>query len=158
MDSSDKSISFDLEGHCNYCNDISVREKNEYFPNETGKLKLDALMNQVKKSGHNKDFDCMVGVSGGLDSSYVMYLGYQYGLRMLCVHIDDGLDTEEAKKNIDRLCKACKAKLVSLVPNMEQYKGLLKALFFAGVPCVANAQDNLLLKALWNTAEKHKVS
>lgn len=96
---SDKTITFDEHGHCNYCNDVLNRMSSEYFPNEGGKKKLDEMMSIIKKEGEGKKYDCIVGVSGGLDSSYIVYIGYKYGLRMLAVHIDDGLDTEISKQN-----------------------------------------------------------
>jgi PP-loop superfamily ATP-utilizing enzyme len=128
----------------------------EYFPNEEGKRRLDALMQRIKQDGKGEAYDCMVGVSGGLDSSYVVYLGIQYGLRMLCVHIDDGLNTEIAVQNIYALCKSANAELLIIRPNMDQYRDITRSFFLAGVPNLAMAQDNILFKALQDIAKQYK--
>lgn len=158
MDETDASITFDDSGRCNYCSDVLRRKDAEYFPNAAGKERLDQIMEQIKAAGQGQKYDCMVGVSGGLDSSYVLYLGYRYGLRMLCVHIDDGLDTEIAKQNIAALCNQCGTALIMVRPDMAQYKDLLRALFLSGVPNLAMAQDNILLAALRDTAREYGVA
>lgn len=154
---SDTTITFDEHGHCNYCNDVLTRKDNEYFPNEEGKKKLDSLMAKIKKEGVGKKYDCIVGVSGGLDSSYVIYLGYQYGLRMLAVHIDDGLDTEIAKQNIKNLCEKAGVEMVYIRPDKEQYADLTLAFFKASVPNLAIPQDNILVEELHRIAKKNKI-
>ena len=88
---SDTTITFLEDGTCNYCNDTLKRMPSEYFPSSIGKRMLDTIMSRIKQDGVGKQYDCMVGVSVGVDSSYVIYLGYKYDLRMLAVHIDDGL-------------------------------------------------------------------
>lgn len=152
---SDNTITFNHEGQCNYCTDTLERKDKEYFPNDIGKKKLDALMDKIKKDGVGKKYDCMVGISGGVDSSYVAYLGYKYGLRMLAVHIDDGLDTNVAKRNIDNLCDKANLDLLLVEPDLGQYKDLLLSFFKASVPNLAMPQDNILLAALNDTAKKY---
>lgn len=154
---SDPTIKFDAEGHCNYCNDVLARRNSEYFPNEEGKKKLDEMMAMLKNEGKGKKYDCIVGVSGGLDSSYVIYLGYQYGLRMLAVHIDDGLDTEIAKRNIKNLCDKAKVELINICPDKEQYADLMLSFFKAAVPDVAMPQDNLLKQALHDLTKQYGI-
>ena len=91
----DSRITFDEHGYCNYCSGaISEINTTVYFPGEQGKKKLEKLLYFLKKEGEGKEFDCIMGISGGLDSSYLDYLGYTWGLRILAVHIDDGYDTE----------------------------------------------------------------
>lgn len=114
-------------------------------------------MQRIKQNGKGQIYDCIVGVSGGLDSSYVVYLGAQYGLKMLCVHIDDGLDTEIAVQNVNALCKSANAELVSIRPNMEQYRDITRSFFLAGVPNLAMAQDNIIFKALQDIAKQYKL-
>ena len=103
-DESDSNISFDEQGFCNYCTD-ALKEINTttYFPNEEGERRLDVLLKAIKERNKNKEYDCVMGISGGLDSSYLAYLGYEWGLRILAVHIDDGYDTDISKQNIKRL-------------------------------------------------------
>ena len=154
---SDPTIVFDAEGHCNYCNDVLARRSGEYFPNEEGKKKLDAMMDMLRKEGQGKEYDCIVGISGGLDSSYVAYLGHQYGLRMLAVHIDDGLDTEIAKQNIKNLCEKAGVELINICPDEEQYADLMLSFFKASVPNLAMSQDNLLIQALHDITKKYGI-
>ena len=87
---SDPTITFDENGYCNYCTTELNRKDNVYFPNEEGKQKWDAILAKIKEDGKDKPYDCLMGISGGLDSSYLAYLGYKWGLRILAVHIDDG--------------------------------------------------------------------
>ena len=91
---SDDNISFDENGFCNYCSYALKQYDTTYFPNEEGRKKLQCLIDRLKKENKNKEYDCLMGLSGGLDSSYLAYLGYKWGLRILAVHVDDGFDTE----------------------------------------------------------------
>lgn len=84
---SDNSITFNDKGICNYCTSAFERMKFEYFPNDEGEVKLRKLVSKLKKDGENKKYDCLMGVSGGLDSSYLLYLGTKWGLRILAIHI-----------------------------------------------------------------------
>ena len=154
---SDNTITFDAEGHCNYCNDVLARRDSEYFPDVRGKKTLDELIAKIKEQGRGKKYDCIVGVSGGLDSSYVLYMGYQYGLRILAVHIDDGLDTEIAKQNIRNLCEKAGVELINICPDKEQYADLMLAFFKASVPNLAMPQDNLLIQALHDIAKTKNI-
>lgn len=153
--SSDNTIIFDEHGHCNYCNSaISYRNK-KYFPD--GEDMLKTIVERIKIESKNKQYDCTVGLSGGLDSSYLLYIGAKLGLRMLAVHIDDGLDTDIAKHNIDGLCKAANVEIVYIHPNKEQYADLLLSFFKAGLPGVAIAQDNILIRALREYTNKYNI-
>lgn len=154
---SDSTITFDEHGHCNYCNDVLSRMPNEYFPDDEGKKKLDEMMSIIKKEGEGKKYDCIVGVSGGLDSSYIVYIGHKYGLRMLAVHIDDGLDTDISKQNIKSLCEKANVDLINIKPDKEQYADLTLAFLKAGVPNLAIPQDNILLKELHEIVVKNKI-
>lgn len=99
-----------------------------------------------------------MGISGGLDSSYLAYLGAKkWGLRILAVHIDDGYDTDLAKTNIANLCKACKIELKTIVPDAEQFNDLTRAYFLAEVPNVAVPQDNILFACLYDYAKKYGI-
>jgi len=145
---SDKTITFDKQGRCNYCSDVLSRMPTEYFPNGEGKRRLDALVRQIKEAGKNESYDCLVGVSGGIDSSYILYIGYQYRLRMLAVHIDDGLDNPIAVENLQKLMEKTKTKMISIQPDRAEYADILKSLLKASVPDLAIAQDNLIISAL----------
>jgi len=155
---SDKTFVLNQNGFCNYCTDTLTRMPSEYFPDERGKKMLDELMCRIKKEGAGRQFDCMVGVSGGVDSSYVLYLGYKYGLRMLGVHIDDSLDTDVAIRNIHNICNKTKVELAIVKPpDLNQYKDLIRSFFLACVPNVAMPQDNIIASASNDAAKKYHV-
>lgn len=115
--SSDNTISFDDQGNCSYCNEVLSRINTSYFPNDEGKRKLDNLVEKLVLNGKGKKYDCMMGLSGGLDSSYLAYvISTKYNLRILAVAIDDGLNTDVANENIRKICDSCKIELIVETP------------------------------------------
>ncbi len=157
-DVSDKYIRFDSEGYCNYCTEaIGKINTTTYFPNEEGKRRLDAMLDKIKSENRDKPYDCMMGLSGGLDSSYLAYLGHNWGLRILAVHIDDGYGTEITNDNIKKLCDAANIELRTIVPDREQYDDLTLAYMKAGVPNLAVPQDNIFNAFLYDTLLKEKL-
>ena len=155
---SDQDIVFDQEGNCNYC-ETALQEINTstYFPNERGRKKLEDMLHTIKETNRDKPFDCIMGISGGLDSSYLAYLGYKWGLRILAVHIDDGYDTEISKSNIQKLCAAAHIDLRVIKPDREQFNDLVLAYMKAGVPNLAIPQDNILFAFLYDTIRKEGI-
>lgn len=155
---SDETITFNEKGECNYCTE-ALKEigTTTYFPNEEGKTKLKEMVAMLKKEGKGKKYDCIMGISGGLDSSYLAYLGYKWGLRILAVHIDDGYDTEISKENIKKLVKAAHIDLRIITPDARQYDDLTLAYMKAGVPDIANPQDNILFAFLYDTIKESGV-
>ena len=156
-DSSDKTIRFNEEGICNYCTEQLKEKEKVYFPNQAGAQKLEQLLATLKKEGEGKPYDCIMGISGGLDSSYLAYLGTKWGLRILAVHIDDGFDTDISKNNIKKLCEAANLSLITISPDAEQFYGLTKAFMKAGVPNLAIPQDNVLFAFIYDYMKKHKI-
>lgn len=154
----DDTISFAKDGTCNYCNYALSRMDSTYFPNEEGQKKIEDMLKVLKEEGQGKEFDCLMGLSGGLDSAYLAYLGAtKWGLRILAVHIDDGFDTDIAKANIRNLCKACKIKLIMVRPYKNQYMDLIRSYIRAGVPGIALPQDNVLLACLRKVSLKYNI-
>lgn len=156
-DRADKTITFDEQGVCNYCTRALEDAKSTYFPNEQGQEKLNTLLKQIRESGKGKKYDCIMGISGGLDSSYLAYLGSKWGLRILGVHVDDGFDTEISQNNIRKLCKAAGIDLVTITPDAEQFNDLTKAYMLAGVPNLAVPQDNVLFACLYSYMREHRI-
>lgn len=155
---SDSTIRFDENGYCNYCTDaLAEINTTVYFPNENGKQKLNAMIAKIKSENKNKAYDCIMGISGGLDSAYLAYLGYTWGLRILAVHIDDGYDTEISKKNLKRLCEKTGIELRTITPDPEQFNALTLAYMRAGVPDLAIPQDNILFAFLYKTVVNEKL-
>lgn len=153
--SSDSTIVFDEHGHCNYCKSALSYRGRKYFPN--GDVQLKAIVERIKKESKGKRYDCTLGLSGGLDSSYVLYIGARLGLRMLAVHIDDGLDTDIAKHNVDKLCRTANVDIEYIHPDREQYADLTLSFFKAGLQGVAIPQDNILIRALREYTRKFDV-
>ena len=149
-DSSDTKIVFNEKGECNYCTEQLNNLDSIYFPNKEGERKLHQMIKMLKDEGKGKRYDCLMGISGGLDSSYLAYLGSKWGLRILAVHIDDGFDTEISKSNIKKLCSAANIELKTIVPDSKQFNALTLAYMKAGVPNLAIPQDNVLFAFLYD--------
>lgn len=155
---SDDTITFHKDGQCNYCTDAWKAKNMVYFPNSEGSEKLKVLIDRIKKENRNKQYDCIMGISGGLDSSYLAYLGAKkWGLRILAIHVDDGYDTEISKRNIKKLCNKAKIKLITIKPDEKQFNELTRAYMFAGVPNLAVPQDNVLFACIYKYMRKHKI-
>ena len=155
--SSDDTITFDEHGYCNYCTEALKRKDSIYFPNEEGERRLNSMLDKIKRDGIGKKYDCMMGISGGLDSSYLAYLGHKWGLRILAIHVDDGFDTKISKNNIQKLVDAAGIDLITIKPDEQQFNALTKAYMKAGVPNLAVPQDNVLFAALYKYARENKI-
>lgn len=154
----DPKITFDADGNCNYCTEALAQiNTTTYFPGEEGQRRLEAVLERIKADGMDKPYDCIMGISGGLDSSYLAYLGYKWGLRILAFHVDDGYDTDISKENIRKLCEAADIDLRVITPDKEQYDALTRAYLEAGVPDVAIPQDNTLFAYLYEEVLKSGV-
>lgn len=156
-DFSDNMILFDENGQCNYCTNAYNEIGKRYFPNEEGKHLLEKLINDIKENGKGKRYDCIMGISGGLDSSYLAYLGYQWGLRILTVHIDDGFDTEISKSNLRKLVEATGFDYEVIKPDAEQFNDLTLSYMKAGVPNIAIPQDNILFAFIYKKVREYGI-
>ncbi len=154
---SDERILFDEKGNCNYCTEAYGGIGKIYFPNEEGAEKLTQLIKAVKESGKGKRYDCIMGVSGGLDSSYLAYLGSKWGLKVLAIHIDDGFDTEISKSNLGKLIAATGFDYEVVKPDATQFHDLLLAYMRAGVPNIAIPQDNVLFAFLFKKMKEYGI-
>ena len=157
-DAADTFISFDEKGQCNYCTDALIRMNRDYLPNEEGERRLKKMIEEIKENGKDKKYDCIMGLSGGLDSSYLAYLGYKWGLRVLAVHIDDGYDTEISKNNLKKLVKKTGFDYEVITPDAQQFNDLTLAYMKAGVPNIAIPQDNVLFAFLYAKMREYKIS
>lgn len=156
-DASDSTIRFDAQGRCHYCTQALAERDSIYFPNARGEEKLNALVDTLKREGRGKEFDCIMGLSGGLDSSYLLYLGHEKGLRILGVHIDDGFDTDISKVNLQRLVKATGIEYVVVAPDGPQFYALSKAYMRSGVANLAAPQDNVLFAEIYSLMRQRKI-
>jgi len=158
MDTSDPNITFDEHGVCDYCNNF----KNQILPNwhtdSQGATELAALAEKIKAEGKGKDFDCIVGLSGGLDSSYATYVAKEkMGLRPLLFHVDAGWNTDQAVGNIEKLVDGLGLDLYTEVINWEEMKDLQLAFLRAQISDQDLPQDGAFFSALYKFARKHRI-
>ncbi|MNK10381.1 hypothetical protein D3C87_284050 [compost metagenome] len=158
MDTSDPNIVFNGNGESDYY----LNYKNQIEPNwHTDHRGMDELMkiaDQIKKSNRNKDFDCIIGLSGGLDSSYAAYVAKEVmGIRPLIFHVDAGWNTDKAVGNIEKLVNGLDLDLYTEVINWEEMKDLQRAFLKAQVPDQDMPQDTAFFSGLYKFAKKHKI-
>jgi N-acetyl sugar amidotransferase len=157
MDTTDPNITFDERGWCDYCNNYYQNILPNWHPNEIGEKMLAPLIEKIKRDGKGKTHDCLIGLSGGVDSSYVTYLAVEkFGLRPMLFHVDAGWNSQEAVNNIEKLVDALKLDLYTEVINWEEMKDLQLAFFKAQVPHIDTPQDHAFFASLYNFASKHK--
>jgi N-acetyl sugar amidotransferase len=157
MDTSDPEIIFNNNGFCNHCEEfINETSKNIYKGEETD-IQLKNLVNEIKRKGKNSKYDCLIGVSGGVDSSYVAYLTHKLGLRTLAVHLDNGWNSEEAVLNIKNLCNKLKIDYSSFVLDWEEFRDIQLSVLRSSIVEVEIPTDIAILGALHKTASKHNI-
>ena len=157
MDTSDAEIKFDYQGNCIHCNSALERARTTWFPDKNGEKILDEIVEKIKYEERKKEFDCIIGLSGGVDSSYLAYLAVNKGLRPLVVHVDCGWNSEQAVKNIENVVKKLNIELHTFVVNWEDMKDLQRAFFKASLPDQDIPQDHAIFAALYNFADKNRI-
>jgi N-acetyl sugar amidotransferase len=157
MDTSDPFITFDETGCCNQCTEALAAMKNQWFPNEEGTKYLNNIVEKIKREGKKNDYDCIIGLSGGIDSSYLVYLAVKMGLRPLVVHVDCGWNSELAVKNIENIVKLLNLELHTHVVNWEEMKDLQIAYLKSNIANQDVPQDHAIFAALYNYAAKNNV-
>ncbi|MBL8089775.1 MAG: N-acetyl sugar amidotransferase [Anaerolineales bacterium] len=150
------NISFDENGVCNYCH-VHDQLEAEYPTGEAGRLKLESIASQVRSESRNKPYDVIVGVSGGADSSYMVYLAKQLGLRPLAVHFDNTWDSTVAVENIQNVLQKLDVDLYTYVVDNKEYDDIYRSFLKAGVPDVEAPTDIGLAAVLNMAAEKYKI-
>jgi len=158
MDETAPNIIIDESGICNFCKDFINNAESIYFDNyEIKNKKLNILINQIKLNGKNNKYDCIVGVSGGVDSSWVLVEAIKKGLRPLAVHMDNGWNSELAQNNIANLISKLGVDLFTYVIDWEEYRSLMQSFFDADVVDVELLYDNAMLKVNYMLAKKFSV-
>ena len=155
MDTSDSNIVFDDRGWCDYCNNFHANILPHWHPDERGHQELLAAVNQIKHDGKGKDHDCLIGLSGGADSSNVALLAKRYGLRPLLLHVDAGWNSQQAVNNIEKIVDGLGFDLHTEVINWPEMKDLQLAFFKAQVPHIDTPQDHAFFASLYNFAAKN---
>lgn len=157
MDTTDSSIIFDENGVCDYCNNYYNNILPNWHPNDEGEKRIMEVVAQIKAEGHGKDHDCLIGISGGLDSSYLAYIAKEkFGLRPLLFHVDAGWNSDISTHNIQKLVDGLGLELYTEVVNWQEMKDLQRAFIKSQVPDIDTPQDLVFFSSLYNFAAKHK--
>lgn len=156
MDTTASDIVFDENGVCNYCSDfLTKRAKHIAFDDSDRQHRLDRLVGMVKAAGQGKKYDCIVGLSGGVDSSWALVQAVRLGLRPLAVHMDSGWNSELAQNNIANIVRSLGVDLYTHVIEWPEIRGLMEAFFDADVIDVEVLYDNAMLAVNYQQAAKH---
>jgi len=153
----DPDIVFDQQGICNYYYDYKKAEEDYVLKGGAGELKLAELSASIKKAGKNKAYDCLIGMSGGVDSTYVAWLVKQLGLRPLAVHLDNGWDSELAVKNIENIITRLGFDLFTLVINWEEFRDIQLAYLRASVVDIEVVSDHAIFSTMFKLAKEHNI-
>lgn len=157
MDTTDSSIVFDAAGICDHCHTFDRQVLPNWHTDERGDRELRALVSNIQSSGRGKNFDCIIGMSGGIDSSYLTYIATELGLRPLVFHVDAGWNSQEAVNNIERLIDKLGLDLYTEVIDWEEMRDLQLAFFKSGVPHIDTPQDHAFFATMYKFAEQHNI-
>lgn len=158
MDTTDSHIKFDDNGVCDHCLTYYQRILPNWHTDQKGRTKLSAIINQVRNAGKDKDFDCILGLSGGLDSSYMLhFLVKEYGLRPLVFHVDGGWNSDVAVNNIQMLVEKLGLDLYTEVIDWEDMRDFQLAFFKSGISQIDIPQDHSFVATLYKFANRYGV-
>lgn len=158
MDTTDSNITFDDKGVCDHCNTFYDKIDPFWHTDERGSMQLHALVETIKKNGKGNEFDCMMGMSGGIDSSYLLHkMVTEFNLKPLVFHVDAGWNSQIAVNNIEKLIDGLGLDLYTEVINWEEMKDLQLAFFKSGVPHIDVPQDHAFFATMYKFASKFNV-
>jgi len=156
MDTTDPDISFDDQGICHHCHRYQ-RDNSQFPDSDTRKKALAKIIDTIKKEGKGKEYDCVIGVSGGVDSTYVAYLVKELGLRPLAVHLDNGWNSELAVKNIENTLNALNIDLYTYVIDWEEFKDIQLSFLKASTPDSEVPSDHAIFSILRKVSRMYNV-
>lgn len=157
MDSSDPLITFNSKGECNHCTEYIAKRIHHKYQGEKSDQQFLAFIEEMKAAGKGKKYDCVMGLSGGVDSSYAAWIGNQHGLRILGVHLDNGWNSEAANSNIENIAKKLGIDYERYVLDWEEFKDLQISFLKAAVPEAETPTDNAIIAVLHKVANKHGI-
>jgi N-acetyl sugar amidotransferase len=157
MSTTDPDITFDAEGRCNHCTDYFERMANLTYRPGVSDRALEAIVERVKAAGRGKEYDCVMGMSGGIDSSYAVYVAKDLGLRPLAVHMDNGWDSDTAARNIKNVARTLGVDYQSVVLDWEEFRDLQLSFLRASVPEIETPTDIAIPAALHRVAAENGV-
>jgi len=158
MDTTDPGITFDEKGICDQCRDFYSRVLPTWDTGPRGRMQLERTLKHIRLAGHGRDFDCIIGLSGGIDSSYLTHLAkVEFGLRPLVFHVDAGWNSQVAVNNIEKLIDGLGLDLYTVVIDWDEMRDLQLAFIKSGVPHIDVPQDHAFFATMYQFAEKHRV-
>lgn len=157
MDTSDPDIVFDKQGYCNHCTDFLDNLKNQTYIEGQSEKQLQFAIDKIKSEGKNKEYDCIVGISGGVDSCYTAHLCKEYGLRPLLIHMDNGWNTEISVKNVKTMVEKLGFDYVSYVLDWEEFREIQLAFLKSSIVDLEMPTDIAIPAAIYEVAVKNKI-
>lgn len=158
MDTTDSRIVFDEQGVCDHCTTYFGKIAPNWRTGDEGRQTLVEIAAKIRRAGEGKDFDCIIGMSGGIDSSYLTYIAKrELGLRPLVFHVDAGWNSQEAVNNIEKLVDKLGLDLYTEVIDWEEMRDLQLAFFKSGVPHIDTPQDHAFFAMMYRFAEQYGV-
>lgn len=153
----DPDLTFDVDGICNYYHDYQKHGRKQILEGAEGQSKIDAIVKAIKLNGKGKAYDCLIGLSGGVDSTYVAYLVHQLGLRPLAVHLDNGWNSELAVMNIHNIVNKLDIDLYTLVVNWEEFRDIQLAYLKASVVDIEVVSDHAIFATMYKLAKEKNI-
>lgn len=150
-------IAFDENGVCNYCHQIDKLKEEFSTATPEGVRKLEGIIKEIKRAGRGKKYDCVIGVSGGTDSSYMVYLAKEWGLRPLAVHYDNTWNTAIATENIRKVLNSLGVDLYTHVVDNKESDDIFRSFFLASVAEIEAATDLALAEVMYRAAWRYGV-
>ena len=157
MDTTDPEITFDEQGKCCHCTAFLESRANHTYRGEESERDLDRTIEQIKRAGRGREYDCVAGVSGGVDSSYLLYVAKEKGLRPLAVHMDNGWNSDKAVLNIKNVTRKLGVDYESYVLDWEEFKDVQLAFLKASIPEAETPTDIAIPGALHEVAANYGV-
>lgn len=157
MDITDPDITFDEHGICSNCARFEIIANSRLIPPDERPARLSALIDEMKRAGKGNKYDCLIGVSGGVDSTYVAYLVKHLGLRPLAIHFDNNWNSELAVSNIEKVLKTLDIDLYTHVVEWEEFKDLQISFLKASTPDAEIPTDHAIIALLFKMAAKFNV-
>lgn len=158
MDTTALEITFDDKGICNFCHQYDNVITKDLYVDKGGEDRLNNLIEKIKKDGKNRQYDVLIGISGGVDSSYVAYLVKKvYGLRALAIHLDNGWNSELAVANVEHIVKKLEIDLSTYVLDWKEFKDIQTSFLKAAISNIEIPTDHAIWALLIKTAAKHKI-
>lgn len=158
MDTTAEEIIFDSKGECNFCKNYDITSNNEVYYDKNGEERFQNLVDEIKIKSSKKKYDVLIGLSGGVDSSYVAYLlKKKYNLNVLAIHVDNGWNTELSVANVEEIVKRLEIDLLTNVLDWNEFKDIQKSFIKSSISNIEIPTDHAIWATLIKTASKHNI-